>query len=405
MEILVRLPSESVLRCRAVCKRWRRITADRSFLAAHSARRQREMIVITPSPTVSTIPLSSFLYPAAAVARRRGGFLCDTVQRDKDGAAIRFPILLYSLDGLLVFQEIWGVPALCFVVCNPVTRQWTKLPALAPKPCFTAWPCGFYLHRSSGEYRLLCHGDESAAPWGWCRPGPPADRYYILAAGDTKPRRLCCAPEGSPIILGYETPVAHADILYWFCKHPESERTGKMLAFDTASETFRLMARPPGVTTAALLELDGSLCAAAIMQTQTPGIVARLDVWVLQDHDTESWTLRYRMEMTPPRSFRDNGTFPVSRAISAGDGSSSSSSILIGDNRFPVVLLCDLKEKRVRGEFHCEWIMPSFLVFRDSLVSHAFFQLPCSSDSELMSIKFPDSIQPTQDESTSEIHY
>jgi hypothetical protein len=100
MEILVRLPSESVLRCRAVCKRWRRITADRSFLAAHSARRQREMIVITPSPTVSTIPLSSFLYPAAAVARRRGGFLCDTVQRDKDGAAIRFPILLYSLDGL-----------------------------------------------------------------------------------------------------------------------------------------------------------------------------------------------------------------------------------------------------------------------------------------------------------------
>jgi len=156
-----------------------------------------------------------------------------------------------------------------------------------------------------------------------------------------------------------------------------------MLAFDTASETFRLMARPPGVTTAALLKLDGSLCAAAMM---TPvGMAARLDVWVLQDHDTETWTLRHRMEMAPPIFFRDNGTFPVSRAISAGDGSSC---ILIGDNTFPVVVLCDLKEKMVR-EF-----------------SHAFFQLPpCSSDSDLMSIKFPDSIQPTQDESTSQIHY
>ena len=35
-EILVRLPSESVLRCRAVCRSWRRVAADRSFLAAHA---------------------------------------------------------------------------------------------------------------------------------------------------------------------------------------------------------------------------------------------------------------------------------------------------------------------------------------------------------------------------------
>ncbi|XP_002440353.2 uncharacterized protein LOC8066539 [Sorghum bicolor] len=404
MEILVRLPSESVLRCRAVCKRWRRITTDGSFLAAHSARRPRELMVVTPSRRVNTIALSSFLDPAAAVARRLGGFLCDAVQRDKNGTEMRLPSsLLYSLDGLIVFQGIWGVSDICFVVCNPVTRQWTKLPALVPKPCFTAYPCGFYLHRSSGEYRLLCHGDESA-PWAWCRPGPPGDRYYVLAAGGSQARRLCRAPEGSPIISGYETPVAHADILYWFSKHPESKRTGKMLAFDTASETFRLMARPPGVTTAALLELDGSLCAADVVQ-QAPGVAARLDVWALQDHDhdtAESWTLRHRMEVTPPpRSLSYNGTFPASRAISAGDGSSS---ILIGDHTFPVVILCDLKHKTVRGEFDCG-SMPSFLVFHDSLVSHAFFHLPCSSSSDLMSIKFPDSqSQPKQEDIIGAVH-
>ncbi|RLN28185.1 hypothetical protein C2845_PM05G27630 [Panicum miliaceum] len=44
VDIFVRLPSESVLRCRALCKSWRRITTDCSFLAAHAARSPREMM-------------------------------------------------------------------------------------------------------------------------------------------------------------------------------------------------------------------------------------------------------------------------------------------------------------------------------------------------------------------------
>ncbi|KAG0519461.1 hypothetical protein BDA96_09G266300 [Sorghum bicolor] len=43
-EILVRLPSKSMLRCGAVCKAWRRITTDRSFLAA---RRPLQMITLS----------------------------------------------------------------------------------------------------------------------------------------------------------------------------------------------------------------------------------------------------------------------------------------------------------------------------------------------------------------------
>ena len=36
MEILVCLPTKSMLRCRAVCRTWRRVTTDRSFLAGHT---------------------------------------------------------------------------------------------------------------------------------------------------------------------------------------------------------------------------------------------------------------------------------------------------------------------------------------------------------------------------------
>jgi len=44
MEILTRLPSKSVLRCRAVCRTWHRLTTDRSFLAAH---RPLQMITLS----------------------------------------------------------------------------------------------------------------------------------------------------------------------------------------------------------------------------------------------------------------------------------------------------------------------------------------------------------------------
>jgi hypothetical protein len=176
--------------------------------------------------------------------------------------------------------------------------------------------------------------------------------------------------------MGYGQPVAHGEILHWFSFHPRAISTGKMLA-------FRLMSRPPGVTEAALLELDGSLCAAAI----TPGAVAWLHIWVLQDYKSERWTLRLRMEVPPPR--RVGCTFVVSRAISAGEGEGEgrSSRILVGDPYCPVVMLVDLEEERVRKEIHFR-CTPSFLVFRESLVPHAFFQLPRCP--ELRPLKFPD---------------
>lgn len=63
-----------------------------------------------------------------------------------------------------------------------------------------------------------------------------------------------------------------------------------MLAFDTASETFRLMSRPPertGDTARVLLELDGELSVAAMQG------VTSLAIWALQDYKAEIWTLRY----------------------------------------------------------------------------------------------------------------
>uniref|UniRef100_A0A0D9VSV8 F-box domain-containing protein n=1 Tax=Leersia perrieri TaxID=77586 RepID=A0A0D9VSV8_9ORYZ len=56
-EILLRLPSKSVVRC-LVCRSWRRITSCPYFLAAHASRRPNEFVVFTGSGELGTIPLS-----------------------------------------------------------------------------------------------------------------------------------------------------------------------------------------------------------------------------------------------------------------------------------------------------------------------------------------------------------
>ncbi|KAF8726849.1 hypothetical protein HU200_019329 [Digitaria exilis] len=400
--ILVRLPSASVLRCRAVCRSWRRVTTDPWFLRDHAARRPLEMITLTAPPCTSTWAVNTVSLPVDNPRPTESPPLSPLLHRKQlagDGRTWMPGLInvLYSLDGLLVLFP-WNGP---FIVCNPVTRQWTDLPALNPEPCFKAFPCGFYLHGPSGEYRLLCHGlgeeeeEDEAARGG---TGSTWDRnrkrhYYILTAGGTLPRRLgvapCCPTPTHPSgrAAEYDVPMAHRGILHWFALHREASTTAKMLAFDTVSETFRLMSRPPELQQAAgnttttrqqLLELDGELVVAAMQG------VASLAIWALRDYKAEVWTLRCRVEVPPSTLYGgiSNNVMPT-MALAVGAGA-----ILIGDRYCDVARLYDLKEKRMRSQIYLGGQYLTFLAFRGSIMPHAFFDSPRSS--EVPHIKFFD---------------
>ncbi|CAN6327239.1 unnamed protein product [Urochloa humidicola] len=372
-EILARLPSSCVLRCRAVCRSWRRLAADRSFLAAHAARRPREVIVRTEHCLMSrgAVPLSLDLEPAAGgdggrcCRRRRLPYLYDPCPRAKDGTTKTGAFdLRASLDGLLVLEDLLRGRG-SFIVCNPITRQWTTLPMLTTQ-CSAAYACGFYFHASSGEYRLLCHGVEASHGNSSC------SSYYILSAGSSQPRRLARAPSGA---MDYETPVSYRGILHWFSEHTQGSQTGKMLAFDTASETFRLMPRPPelavewpsGEIMRDLLVLDGELSVATMK-------ALKLDIWVLQEQDYEAgrWALRHRVTLPRPRDVRLVGVPPAMwKAIPVGR-----SGILIACPTCMMAMVYDLEEKRGRGVID----LGGFPQFSESLVPHAFFDLPRRPD-------------------------
>jgi len=384
-DILVRLDAVSVLRCRAVCKRWRCVATDRSFLAAHAASRPREMIVETEYGFVrSTVPLSpTDMTTIAGDDDGHHRYLFEPRPLAADGNGMSADFELYaSLDGLLVLKQWRYDPPnisspFTYVICNPVRRQWANLPVPVPRRGATeVVACGFYFHASSGEYRLLLHCVIRArrGHWDW-------EHYCcVVSVGSALPRRLPHAPPLEKLIPYYENPVSYRGTLHWFSGHPQGSSTGKMLAFDTASETFRLMPRPPAApepttteTDAAmsdLLELDGELSVATIYGATT------LYIWALQDYEAEKWTLRHRLKVQPPPPPRSLGDRKLEPTI-MGNAPRGSSAILVGFPPAQTVMAYSLNKdnNKVDREINFGGLV-SFKVFSESLVPHAFFDSP-----------------------------
>lgn len=108
-----------------------------------------------------------------------------------------------------------------------------------------------------------------------------------------------------------------------------------MVAFDTVSETFRLMSLPPvtgcDIDGINLFDMHGTLAVSAVSEW------LYVDIWALKDYDGERWTHRLCVKLTPSGCFRG----PMCGQAMAG---------LEGDMlvvvAFGWVVLYDMKEKR-----------------------------------------------------------
>ncbi|GJN15373.1 hypothetical protein PR202_gb02281 [Eleusine coracana subsp. coracana] len=127
-EILLRLPSVSVLRCGAVCKAWRAITSNPVFLTAHSHRRPTEMIMqryLDAGSMIDTmIPSLIISDDDDADEHRRCldprwyWYASSSSSNKSSSEGYR---LIACCDGLLLFERCQYIfPH--YLVCNPVTR-------------------------------------------------------------------------------------------------------------------------------------------------------------------------------------------------------------------------------------------------------------------------------------------
>uniref|UniRef100_A0A0E0M790 F-box domain-containing protein n=1 Tax=Oryza punctata TaxID=4537 RepID=A0A0E0M790_ORYPU len=264
-EILVRLPARSILRCRAVCTSWRRLTSDPAFLRAHH-RRQPDL------------PLIYF---------RRGD--SDYVGAIDLHAAQLRPVIDYTWPfGYTVIASCDGLLLLSsgrFYICNPATNHWAEIPQLVDGDFL-----GLYPHSLSGEYRILYgefHGEEECV-------------YHIITLGSDEPKRIRMTMGSSEPV---EQPLAREFLmhargdrsvlvrgnLHWYLRH--RDEGCKIMVFDTVSESFQWMRHPAVPGWVSLLEMDNTLVFSAVE------CMSRIDLWVLQDHERSIWACKHRIEL------------------------------------------------------------------------------------------------------------
>jgi F-box interacting protein len=262
-EILIGLPPQSIIRCRAVSPAWRRAASNRNFLIAHHTRQPN-------------LPLL------------RGGcldivsFAADHLQSVARLDIPRF-YLRASCDGLLIVSESdWH-----YAICNPTTRQYALLPQIRG---FTL--LGMYPHGSTGEYKLLLYpGGLLFKGWQQDRISQDVNVCHVFTLGSSQPPRK--------INIGWPNPeystcelagFLHRGKLHWHQYRPEIG-TNMILVFDTTDELFQQMHSPisgHGV----LFEMDGMLHVYEIIHGWTI-----INIWVLEDYESQLWAFKCRVKL------------------------------------------------------------------------------------------------------------
>lgn len=124
-EILVRLPAKDVVRCRAVCRAWRRLASTRDFLLEnHLHQPSLPLVLLSRRQRGCTWgDLRAFHHRAAAPEAQ----LQPVVQID-DSTAITVQT---SRDGLLLLSVCTFSPYIeRGFICNPTTRQIGQVPEI-----------------------------------------------------------------------------------------------------------------------------------------------------------------------------------------------------------------------------------------------------------------------------------
>lgn len=110
IDILNRLPDNSVLECRKVCRQWLALTSKPSFVEMHC---KRAALLLFVQSVDNVEKMDMFIFDEGAKANQ---------MIEKTGAKFmqsEVPVLSGSYNGLLVFRPI--SPSSLTFVCNPLT--------------------------------------------------------------------------------------------------------------------------------------------------------------------------------------------------------------------------------------------------------------------------------------------
>ncbi|XP_026416034.1 F-box protein At3g07870-like [Papaver somniferum] len=290
LNILARLPADSVIQCKQVCKTWKDLLCQPSFPQAHLLHQLNgNCFSSLSSHTAANIPIR--LLFSFAWKLERGNQLYygeyDNQTRNKVRKINQPPIVgksvIGSCNGLICFSESKGFYVLePSYVCNPITGEYVNIPGIFNTKMVDYSEfivSGFGYHRSTNEYKIVRIHYTKFTHLG--RVG-----VYTLGKGrgwretgttthSLRPSRGQANP-GMPYYLSPFGTLANG-ALHWLNKE------GKIVSFDLAKENVYLLQSPPIVRSTSvygnrfqLQVLGGCLCFVHEKQDEC------LDIWFLR---------------------------------------------------------------------------------------------------------------------------
>ncbi|KAI3974650.1 hypothetical protein MKX01_029640 [Papaver californicum] len=305
-DILTRVPIDSLMRFRGVCKSWSNLIIRNSkFINLHSSRTysNRGFIWLSENYTENDdLDTESVLVKSNVIV------FYDIDKKEKKVFQFRPQTGLVN-KRLTIRDSLNGVMLLSFRedgldthhVYNPITGCSIKLPNLED----TASQRNIYNAQLAydsmmGKFKVLClcFSDHKRR-----------DDYFfkIVTLGvESETWRDLVVPKSYPRLYDDYLPMFASGSLYWLTHKRygsnSSDEQRNILAFDVSRETFYTIMYPKGaLNDCKLLEMDGSLCFLDYIST------GKLKLWVLKEgkekknnqHREYEWVEKYNVDSMP----------------------------------------------------------------------------------------------------------
>lgn len=277
IDILLRLPIESILSCKCVCKPWVHLVESPEFAELHLSKSVLGLAVFQGAGRSKPYRILEFV---DELGPKNSAHYYNVVLR------FNFPHHAHihsSVNGLLFMydQDFWRPQNL--FICSPITRDYLKLPPARPDSLFYHHTCGFGVSKMTGQYKLVMIFRDCI------EFAPPECEVYTLGTGSWR-----SIAAGSP--LRYEGHIAAFlnGNLHWLAF--DSKGYPRISCFDLETELFSTFSSPPNrpydPEFCCFSALGDCLC---LCDNSDDEIV----VWLMKEYEDEkSWTKEFIIKKT-----------------------------------------------------------------------------------------------------------
>ncbi|KAJ9707925.1 hypothetical protein PVL29_000139 [Vitis rotundifolia] len=266
-DILTRLPVKFLLRFGCVCKRWRSMISDPSFVEAHQSRSATATALLISFPAMRCPDRKRTLFSInEGDARPLFGFSDRNISQ--------------SVNGLIcIYEQYPPKRSPCVRVCNPSTREYVTLPpTIFLEPGFRSQSNYLGFDPSTKTYKVL-------RAW---KGEFGRSKYEIFTLGSHAWRIIKDGPEDALETKG----ICLNGTIYWTKAGPVTQNS--VIAFDIGEEKFRCVPVPPASPiwtdySSSIIQIGGHIAIVDYLEL-AESISNVMIMWKLEDSVNGVWS-------------------------------------------------------------------------------------------------------------------